>query len=109
MQAHWPEFDLEQGLWSIEGERTKNGKPHLVPLSSQALAILRDLHKQSGGIGLVLPGRQPGKGISTGTLHESIKRNNCHGIAPSLLTTSGAPHQRCCTNRDGTLTLSRRR
>ena len=82
LQAHWPEFDLEQGLWSIEGERTKNGKPHLVPLSSQALAILRDLHKQSGGIGLVLPGRQPGKGISTGTLHESIKRNNCHGIAP---------------------------
>ena len=73
---------MEQGLWSIEGERTKNGKPHLVPLSSQALAILRDLHKQSGGIGLVLPGRQPGKGISTGTLHESIKRNNCHGIAP---------------------------
>lgn len=37
----WSEIDLENKVWEIPGERSKNGKPHLVPLSPLALSILR--------------------------------------------------------------------
>ena len=36
------ELDLEWRLWSLPGSRTKNGHPHLVPLSDFALAIIRE-------------------------------------------------------------------
>lgn len=39
--AVWPEFDLKKGIWSIPAERMKSREPHVVPLSPQALAILR--------------------------------------------------------------------
>jgi integrase len=34
------ELDLKQRLWSLPGSRTKNGHPHVVPLSSHALEII---------------------------------------------------------------------
>ncbi|HEY9552878.1 MAG TPA: integrase arm-type DNA-binding domain-containing protein [Allosphingosinicella sp.] len=39
--AVWPEFDLENGVWSIPAARMKMKKAHVVPLSVQAVAILR--------------------------------------------------------------------
>ena len=36
----WAELDLDKGTWTIPAERTKNGRPHLVPLPSQAVSIL---------------------------------------------------------------------
>jgi integrase len=36
----WAEIDLEGATWRIGGERTKNGRPHEVPLSHAAVAIL---------------------------------------------------------------------
>jgi integrase len=36
----WAELDLERGLWSLPGSRTKNGRAHQVPLSRQAVALL---------------------------------------------------------------------
>jgi integrase len=40
----WDELDLDRAAWTIPGERCKNGKPHSLDLSPQALAILRELH-----------------------------------------------------------------
>jgi len=37
----WAEVDLDAGLWTLPRERAKNGKSHSVPLSPQAVAILR--------------------------------------------------------------------
>lgn len=37
----WDEIDFEARLWAMSGGRTKNGKPHVVPLSDLAIAILR--------------------------------------------------------------------
>jgi len=82
LQSTWDEFNLDACLWTIPGKRTKNGKTHVVPLSSQAVAILTEQKASGSGIGLALPGRMPGKPISTGTLHESMKRNSSFGIAP---------------------------
>ena len=43
--ANWDEFDLEANIWTVPASHTKNGKKHLVPLSSQSVEILR--HTQS--------------------------------------------------------------
>jgi integrase len=41
--ARWPEVDLDSATWTIPAERMKAGKEHKVPLSEQALALLRAL------------------------------------------------------------------
>jgi integrase len=42
-RAQWPEFDLEIPEWRIPGERMKMRAQHIVPLSRQAVEILREL------------------------------------------------------------------
>jgi integrase len=37
----WDELDLERGVWRLPPERTKNKRPHLVPLAPSAIAILK--------------------------------------------------------------------
>ena len=44
----WEELDLERGEWLLSGERTKNGRPHAVPLSPQALVILTAVERREG-------------------------------------------------------------
>jgi integrase len=44
-QATWSEFNLDKALWTIPGERTKNGKAHIVHLSQSAVEILAKLPK----------------------------------------------------------------
>jgi integrase len=39
--AAWSEFDLATGWWTIPAERSKNGLAHRVPLSPQAVRILK--------------------------------------------------------------------
>lgn len=64
----WGEVDMEAGLWTIPSadlKRTKkakiNGKPHIVPLPRQALAILRELHHLTGSGEWVFPGLRDSK------------------------------------------------
>jgi integrase len=38
--ARWSEFDLEDRIWTVPAERTKQRLQHLVPLSDRAMAIL---------------------------------------------------------------------
>src|SRR6185437_13340146 len=42
--AEWSEFDLEAAEWRIPAARMKMGEQHIVPLSRQAVAILREVH-----------------------------------------------------------------
>ncbi|MGH6827728.1 MAG: tyrosine-type recombinase/integrase, partial [Rhizomicrobium sp.] len=61
--AQWPEFDLEEKIWTIPAERTKTRRQHRIPLASQVIKILDFLRPITGGGSLVLPGvrtaRQP--------------------------------------------------
>ena len=41
LEAPWTEFDLEAGTWTIDGTRTKNGFPHLLPLADETVAFLK--------------------------------------------------------------------
>lgn len=54
-EAEWSEFDLDAACWSIPASRMKTGQPHLVPLSTQAVAILRELHPLTGRGRYVFP------------------------------------------------------
>ena len=47
--ARWSEFDLDNAEWRIPAERMKMGELHIVPLSRQAIAILRELRELTGG------------------------------------------------------------
>jgi integrase len=42
----WKEIDLKSGIWAIPGERMKMGHPHVVPLSTQAIEILKEIRKR---------------------------------------------------------------
>jgi len=46
--AQWQEIDWDKAEWRIPPERMKMKETHLVPLSRQALAVLRDLQNRSG-------------------------------------------------------------
>lgn len=41
--ATWSEIDLEAAVWTVPGNRMKRGKPHRVPLTSEALAVLESM------------------------------------------------------------------
>ena len=55
--ARWEHVDLEQAEWHIPAENSKTGKPHIVFLSRQAVAMFKELHALAGGSTLVMPGR----------------------------------------------------
>ena len=46
--AEWSEFDLDAGEWRIPAARMKMRDPHIVPLSDQAVALLRELQHRTG-------------------------------------------------------------
>jgi integrase len=54
-KAQWSEFDLDTAEWNIPAERMKMKTRRLVPLSRQAVAILRELHPLTGPEGYVFP------------------------------------------------------
>ena len=43
----WSELDLDAALWSLPGERTKNRRPHDVPLSDQALEVINGIDERA--------------------------------------------------------------
>ncbi|HUV99131.1 MAG TPA: integrase arm-type DNA-binding domain-containing protein [Gallionella sp.] len=55
-QAEWIEFNLDNAEWNIPAGRMKMREAHLVPLSTQAVEILRDLHALTGEGKYVFPG-----------------------------------------------------
>ncbi len=54
-QAEWVEIDLDSSEWNIPAGRMKMRQPHLVPLSTQAIEILRDLYPITGSGRYVFP------------------------------------------------------
>ncbi len=55
--ATWDEFDLERAEWRIPAERMKMRAEHIVPLSTQAIAVLKELQELTGRHTLVFPGQ----------------------------------------------------
>ncbi len=73
--AEWKEFDLDNAIWIIPGNRTKMRREHSVPLSRQALAILRELRALTGQGRLLFPGlRVVTRPISENTMNAALRR-----------------------------------
>ena len=56
IESEWPEFDLEKARWDIPAERMKMETPHIIPLSRQAVDVLRALQLLTGNGRFVFPG-----------------------------------------------------
>lgn len=75
INARWEEIDFEKKEWVIPAERMKMGKEHIVPLSRQAIEILKDQKEIAGHWPLVFPSSvKPQKSISNNTILGAIKR-----------------------------------
>lgn len=102
-QGKWREVDWEAKIWTIPADRTKLRRDHAVPLSTQSLALLRELERHSGGYELMFPGQRSHlKPISENTLNATYRRLgfdkdtvSAHGLratASTLLNESGKWH-----------------
>lgn len=98
--AQWAEFTLdgESPTWEIPATRMKMKTAHVVPLSRQTVAVLRELEPLAGGSRYILPGRNPDKPISNNTLLFALYRLGYKGrmtghgfraVASSVLNESG--------------------
>ena len=73
--AEWAEFDLDAAQWNIPAARMKMREPHLVPLPSQAVTILRELHALTGRGRYVFPGaRSPKRPMSNNAVNAALRR-----------------------------------
>ena len=74
--AKWADFDLDGGVWSFNASKARTGETneHLVPLSTQAVALLRDLHQYTGNRECVFPGRDPKKPMSEAAINAALRR-----------------------------------
>ena len=74
-KAEWSEFDLEGFEWRISASKMKMRRPHRVPLSRQAVAIVRDLQAISGDGRWLFPSvRTTARPMSENTLNAALRR-----------------------------------
>ena len=71
--AVWSEIDMDAATWSIPAERMKAGRPHRVPLSDAAIALLKAL-PVFAGTDLVFPGLSGDKPLSDMSLTAAMRR-----------------------------------
>lgn len=74
-KAEWVEFDLDSAEWRIPAARMKMREQHIVPLSKQALAVLRELSPLTGQGRYVFPGaRTNGRPMSENAVNAALRR-----------------------------------
>ncbi len=88
--ATWGELDLEKGLWTVPANHMKMRREHVVPLSPQALAVLRSAAAvRLAETNLVFPGANGGT-MSDATLLAVLRRmkepTTVHGFRSSFRT-----------------------
>lgn len=80
-KAEWEEFDLDAAEWRVPRDRMKMakkmkaGESHIVPLSRQAVELLRELHTLSGGRPYLFPNlRAPDTCMTATTINRALER-----------------------------------
>jgi len=74
-QAEWAEIDLEAAEWNIPAAKMKMREPHLVPLSNQAIAVLRELQPLTGSGRYLFPSpRSPKRPMSNNAILSALRR-----------------------------------
>lgn len=73
-RAEWVDVDFEKEQWVIPAEKMKMGRVHVVPLSRQALVLLKELHRITGGGSLVWPSaRNPSVMTCATTVNKALE------------------------------------
>jgi integrase len=100
--ARWTEFDLDKARWDIPADRMKMKTPHIVPLSVQAVNLLKTLHLITGHSKLFFPGeRDHERSMSNNTILKALERmgykgrmtgHGFRGVASTLLHEMGVDH-----------------
>lgn len=76
----WAEIDLDKKEWTIPAERMKKKKPHIVPLSEQALRLLEVLKPISGHREFVFPSdHNPRASANSQSANRALARMGFHG------------------------------
>jgi len=101
--ARWEEFDLDTAEWRIPAARMKMKTMHIVPLSSQAVEVLRAIEHLRGLSGLLFQGeRDHAKPMSNNTILGALKRmgyagrmtgHGFRGMASTILHELGFEHK----------------
>ena len=93
--ARWAEFDLDAARWTIPAERMKMDAAHIVPLSRQAVATLRELQQHTGDGDLLFPNQaRPLVPMSENAMLYALNRagyagrQTVHGIRGLFSTTA---------------------
>lgn len=98
IEAPWSEFDLEAARWDIPAERMKKHRPHIVPLSRQAVEVLKALKMLTGTKKAVFPGERGNQFLSNNTILKALERmgfkgemtgHGFRGLASTVLYESG--------------------
>jgi integrase len=101
IEAPWSEFNLEAARWDIPAERMKMKTPHIVPLSRQAVEILRSLHHLTGDGEFLFPGDRANKMMSNNCILKALERmgykgrmtgHGFRGLASTVLHENGFNH-----------------
>lgn len=101
--AEWSEFDFEKAEWRIPAGKMKMREQHIVPLSEQAIAVLREIQPLTGGGRFVFPSERSGsRPVSENTVNAALRRMGytkdemtAHGfrsMASTLLHETGYEH-----------------
>ena len=101
LSARWDEMDLRTAWWTIPKERSKNGLAHRVPLSPQALKVLKVLRRVTGDSQWVFPSPKK-EDVCIAHAQKAIERvvERCHvdfrghdlrRTAASLMVGAGVP------------------
>ncbi|MGO7955399.1 tyrosine-type recombinase/integrase [Rhizobium leguminosarum] len=97
----WSELDLEKAIWTIPAAKTKMRREHHVPLSHQAIEVIRHMEDLFGDKPKVFPSMMSGKALlSENSMNSALRRmgvgdeeHTAHGFrssASSILNESGA-------------------
>jgi len=90
--AVWPEIDEQESTWRVPAERMKGGEPHVVFLSSPALAIVEKM-RRFGGIYIFPSPLDPRRQLSTMSMLQVLKRmgyqtrTTVHGVCRASFST----------------------
>jgi len=89
-KAEWTEFDLDIAEWRIPASKMKKNRLHIIPLPTQAVEILREIHTLTGNGKYVFPSiRSSAKPMAGNTLLAAIRSL---GYTPAEMTAHGFRH-----------------
>jgi integrase len=90
LKATRGEIDFEAAEWRIPASRMKRRKPHTVPLSPQAIELLKGLYREETNPHLFISPRTPGTHVAASAigdaLHRAGRRETVHGMRSTFST-----------------------